>query len=143
MAATTREQVMAALLAQLSPLANFNTVQRVDLPWSALGDIQQPALILIEGVERHERPLSGPAKRTLRVAAIVYARNDGESTAGDTILNPLIEAVETALAPSPMTALNTLGGQVAHCWIEGDLERDPGDTGNQAFAIIPINILVP
>ena len=38
-----------------------------------------------------------------------------------------LAAIDAALAPSALTGLQTLGGLVSHCWIEGKLMKDAGD----------------
>ncbi|HXP74621.1 MAG TPA: hypothetical protein VN823_10790 [Stellaceae bacterium] len=58
-------------------------------------------------------------------------------------MNPLLDAIETALAPDLVTNVQSLGGLVAHCWIAGKVETDEGVLGGQAVAIVPIEILVP
>jgi hypothetical protein len=61
--------------------------------------------------------------------------------APSTILNPLMDAVQNALAPDdPKLERCTLGGLVEHCWIEGRVETDEGALGDQAVAIVPILI---
>ena len=58
------------------------------------------------------------------------------------VMNPLLDAVTAALAPdNPINTAQTLGGTVAHCWIEGAIETDEGTLGDQAVAIVPVRIL--
>ena len=57
------------------------------------------------------------------------------------VLNPLIDAVDAALAPSPVTRRQTLGGLVSHCWIDGKIMKDPGDIDGDGIAVIPVKIL--
>lgn len=72
----------------------------------------------------------------------IYVKTDGESPSS--LLNPLLDAVEQALQPQhpDINQWQTLGGLATHCWIEGTIETDEGTLGDQAVAIIPINILV-
>ena len=58
------------------------------------------------------------------------------------VLNPLLDAVEAALAPDPVGHVQTLGGLVSHCWIAGRIQTDEGVPGGQAVAIVPVEILV-
>ena len=49
-----------------------------------------------------------------------------QSIAPITILNALVDAGEAAIAPNPL-GKQTLGGLVSHCWIEGNIMKNPGD----------------
>jgi hypothetical protein len=59
------------------------------------------------------------------------------------LLNPLIDAVEAALAPSPAAGLQNLDlpAMVQHAAIAGKIDTDEGALGDQAIAIIPVEIL--
>jgi hypothetical protein len=65
------------------------------------------------------------------------------SAAPATILNPLLDALEAALAPSPATGIQNLGlpAMVQHPYIAGKIETDEGVLGDQAIAIVPVEIL--
>ena len=72
----------------------------------------------------------------------VYGQAPDELTAPATVLNPLLDAIEAALAPPASSNVQTLGGLVCHAWIAGKIETDEGALGGQAVAIVPIEILV-
>jgi hypothetical protein len=59
------------------------------------------------------------------------------------LLNPLLDSLEAALAPSPATGIQNLGlpTMVQHVYIQGKIETDEGVLGDQAIAVIPIEIL--
>lgn len=112
----------------------------------------QPALFIIAVKEHHApRPAGVPTKLTLRGFLILYApapvvNQDigSETQLGETTLNVLFQAIDTALMPDNLsTGKFTIGGLVEHCWIEDDTDLDPGIFTNQAAAIIPLRILVP
>lgn len=84
-----------------------------------------------------------PPRWTLTADLFVYVQAPDDATAPATVINPLLDAIEAALAPDPVDNLQTLGGLVAHCWIAGKIETDEGVLGGQAVAIVPIEILVP
>lgn len=115
-------------------------------PWNQVA--AQPALFLRnEGEEHAERRSGMPPKVTIKAEAWVYSnagRNpDFAPSAG---LNSLLDAIEAALKPTTYVngaALQTLGGLVAHAWIEGEVMLHPGDLDGQAIAVVPIKILVP
>jgi hypothetical protein len=111
----------------------------------------QPALFINDGAEDHpERPSGLPDKIILEAQLWIYA-NGGQNpdAVPATQLNALIDAVEAALAPTPVFAgsfpqnVQTLGGLVQHCWIEGKLEKYSGWTNGQAIAVVPVRMLVP
>jgi hypothetical protein len=58
-------------------------------------------------------------------------------------LNPLIDAIEAALAPPPVTGLQNLGlpEMVQHASIAGKVEINEGGLRDQAAATIPVEIL--
>jgi hypothetical protein len=57
------------------------------------------------------------------------------------MLNPLIDAVDAALAPNPVTRRQTLGGVVSRVWIDGKIMKDLGDLDRDGIAVIPVKIL--
>ena len=136
----TREPIYAALFALLSGAAPFVTSSRRLRHWSDVGPAEQPALFVVQKSETAERRAGLPAKWRASVDVYVYAHAPDDQTAPATVLNPLLDAIETALAPQG--AVQTLGGLAAHAWIAGKIETDEGVLGSQSVAIVPIEILV-
>ena len=144
-----REQIYSALFTLLQGAANFKTVGRVWVPSNKLDPPQLPALFMVENNEHATHSAPGrPAKWLLDVDVVIYARNEGESQAPGaenyvpaTALNNLLDAVESAIAPPVSTSVQTLGGLVQHCWIEGKIEKDAALQGANSLAVIPIKIL--
>jgi hypothetical protein len=136
----TREPIYAALFALLSGAADFVTASRRLRHWSDVGPAEQPALFVVQKSETAEAKAGLPPKWRALVDVYVYAHAPDETTAPATVLNPLLDAVEAALAPSG--AVQTLGGLVSHVFITGKIETDEGVLGGQAVAIVPIEILV-
>jgi len=87
--------------------------------------------------------LGAPVVWTLHADFYLYAHSSDPYTAPATILNPLLDAVEAALAPSPATGIQDLGmpNVVQHAYISGKIETDEGVLGDQAIAIVPVEIL--
>ncbi|HEY3919446.1 MAG TPA: hypothetical protein VGL83_16780 [Stellaceae bacterium] len=137
-----REPIYAALFALVATAAEFVTVSRRLRHWTDVGAAEQPALFQIQKSETAEgrRPL--PAKWRAAVDLYLYAQAPDEIAAPATVLNPLIDAIEAALAPDPFTNVQSLGGLVSHCWIAGKIQTDEGVLGGQAVAIVPLEILV-
>ena len=61
----------------------------------------------------------------------------------DDLFEPLLDALEAALAPSPTTGIQNLGlpEMVQHAYISGKVQTDEGVLGDQAIAIVPVEIL--
>ena len=138
----TRERIYAALFALVAGAADFVTVSRRLRHWTDVGAAEQPALFQIQKSETAEERAKLPAKWRAAVDLYLYAQAPDELTAPATVTNPLIDAVEAALAPDPVTNVQSLGGLVAHCWIAGKIQTDEGVLGGQAVAIVPVEILV-
>lgn len=107
----------------------------------------QPALYVLQNHETAEARDRGlPTKWTLRGELFIYARNEpsGLDQGGGSVLNPLIDAVETALFPVPAHGnVQSLGGLVSRAFIDGEVEVYEGNLDNQAVAIIPVRIITP
>ena len=87
---------------------------------------------------RSARPL--PVWRAA-VDLYLYAQAPDEITPPATVLNPLLDAVEAALAPDPVgRRAEASAACVSHCWIAGKILTDEGVLGGQAVAIMPIEI---
>jgi len=137
----TREPIYAALFALLSGAAPFVTASRRLRHWSDVGPAEQPALFVVQKSETAERKAGLPAKWRALVDVFVYVHAPDDTTAPATVLNPLLDAIELALALAG-GAVQTLGGLAAHAWIAGKIETDEGVLGGQAVAIVPVEILV-
>ena len=137
-----REPVYAALFALVQNAAPFVTASRRLRHWSDVAAAEQPALFAIQKSETAEERRPLPVKWRARVDLYLYAQAPDELTPPATVMNPLLDAVEAALAPDPASHVQSLGGLVQHCWIAGRIETDEGVLGGQAVAIVPIEILV-
>ena len=140
-----REPIYSALFATVAAAAPFVTVSRRLRHWSDVGPAEQPALFQAQKSETAKRTRGLPPRWTLEVDLFVYAQAPDELTAPATVLNPVLDAVEAALAPAGAdlaTGTQTLGGLVSHCWISGKIQTDEGVLGGQAVAIVPIEIVV-
>lgn len=142
----SRETITMALfnlLCSANFQPGFQTTGRRLIMWTRCP--AQPALFLRNtGDEYPHRPTGMPAKVVMECEAWIYS-NAGTDPNIDpaTGLNCIIDAVEAIMKPAPGFAVQTLGGLVAHAWIEGKIDMHPGDLDGQAIAVIPIKILVP
>ena len=137
-----REPIYAALFALVASAASFVTIGRRLRHWSDVGAAEQPALFMTQKSENAEERRPLPVKWRASVDLYLYAQAPDELTSPATVLNPLLDAVEAALAPDPVGHVQTLGGLVSHCWIAGRIQTDEGVLGGQAVAIIPVEVLV-
>lgn len=139
-----REPIFAALFALLSGVPGLVTKSRRLKHWNDVPSEQQPALFVAQGPQQPDYSVKGmPPRWTLQVDVYLYAQAPEDATPS-TVLNPLLDAVEAALEPSPAAggAGGALGGLVHRCWISGTIETDEGTLGAQAVAIIPITIII-
>jgi hypothetical protein len=142
-----REPIYEALFALLANAAGFATASRRLRHWSDVAAMEQPALFLAQKSETAEQQRGLPTKWSCDVDLYLYCHAPDEVTAPSTVLNPLLDAVEAALAPlgGADIAANTqtLGGLAYRAWINGKIETDEGTLGGQSVAIVPIRITVP
>lgn len=138
----TREPIYAALFARLASSAGFVTTGRRLKHWNDVHASSQPALFMAQKTETPSQVRGIPARWELKVDVYLYVNTSGDQAPG-TLLNAVLDSVAEALAPNnPIENVQTLGGLVEHCWIEGTIETDEGTLGDQAVAIVPISILV-
>lgn len=138
-----REAVMTALLNTVAAAAGFITTGRDLLHHSQVA--AQPALFAVDAEEDFPAG-SYNMPRAIEMAAELWVYTKGDERPDKSpakALNATLDAIETALAPSPINNVQTLGGAAEHCWIEGRIEKSPGHVLGQAVAVIPIKMLVP
>jgi hypothetical protein len=145
---TARETIYAALFAKVTQAANFVTTSRMLVHWADVPPEGHPALFLRQVSETYSRQRGLPPRVQLSVEVYMYVHTMQQQLAPNvtpsTLLNPLLDSVEATLAPDDgSNQVQTLGGLVSHCWIEGQIEIFEGVLGDQAVAIIPVSILVP
>jgi hypothetical protein len=141
-----REAIYSALFGVLAASSAYVTASRRLRHWSDVGPAEQPALFMVQKFESVQLQRGQVAKHVLTVDVFVYVQAPDELTPPAMMLNPLLDAIEAALAPAgPDLATNaqTLGGRVSNCAINGRIETDEGVLGGQSVAIIPIEIVVP
>lgn len=156
--AAQRETIFAALFARLQ--ANVTGIVTFSRKTTGFDDVpasMQPALFLVKGSETPVQQQGFPLLWKLDATVIVFCRNDADPDAAPSIqLNEILTAIETALERQPAEGPNpagrfpnspggsifgtTLGGLCSHCWISSAIEVGEGAIGEQAIAIIPIEI---
>jgi hypothetical protein len=139
-----REAIYAALWSLAAEAENFATASRRLRHWSDVSPAEQPALFMCEkGGVAKVKALGAPLVWTLHADLFVYAHSADPYLPPASILNPLLDALEAALAPAPATGIQDLGlpAMVSHAYIAGRIETDEGVLGDQAIAIVPVEIL--
>lgn len=139
-----REPIYGALFGLIETAADFTVVDRRLRHWSDVAPAEQPALFMAQKSETANVPtLGAPTVWTLAIDLYVYVHSSDPYLAPATVLNPLIDAVEAALAPSATTGIQDLGlpATVQHAYISGKIETDEGVLGDQAVAVVPVAIL--
>ena len=140
-----REAIYQALFDLVKNLPGFATTSRRARLAQDVAPEEQPALFMEEGPgETVQYQAQGlPAEHLLFVDLGFYARlPEDKSIAPGSILNPLIDALQAALAPDPDEEEQTLGGLVTYCRINGKIEKNEGLLDGQAGVVIPVEIFL-
>lgn len=149
---TDRDPIYVALYARVknkleSLLPGFvKTVGRKHMMPPTLTPDKQPAVFVVQGPEHKEpHPRGTSGKLMLHAFILAYCYETTPAQDGTTQLNTLIKSIEQAIEADDADSggIQTLGGLVYQCWIEGDIDVDPGVFGQQAVAMIPVKMLVP
>jgi hypothetical protein len=139
-----RELIYSALWTLAAGAGRFAIANRRLRHWTDVDPAEQPALFMSEkGGHAAIKALGGPIVWTLYADFFIYVHSSDPYLAPATLLNPLLDALERALAPSPATGIQHLGlpEMVSHAYIAGKIETDEGVLGSQAIAIVPVEIL--
>lgn len=136
-----REAIYAALFARIAGIAGVRTQSRILKHWDDVPAEQQPALFMAQGAQQPITQTGEPTKWLLFAEIYVYVRTSGGQVPG-TVLNPILDAIEAALPLHPVTGKHTLDAPgVEWARIDGAIETDEGTLGEQAVAIVSIQIL--
>ena len=139
-----RELIYATLWELGASAAQFTNASRRLRHWADVAPAEQPALFMSErSGHAAVKKLGAPIVWTLYADFYIYAHSRDPYLAPAAILNPLLDALEAALAPSPVTGIQNLGlpQMVQHAYIAGKVQTDEGVLGDQAIAIVPVEIL--
>lgn len=145
---TPRETIAAAILTLLAPLAPapFKSVNRAPRIWSDVDPTEQPCLSLIHVAEGAlQDQANGVTRWTMDFHLLGYCRADAVPaplTIPDQQINALLDAIEHQLEPTPRWGrVQTLGGLVANCFIEGEVLIDTGILDQQCAFVVPIRVI--
>lgn len=137
-----RETIYTALAAKLTAaLSGTSTVSRRMLHWFDVPPSQQPAVFICSGGQVDQQTTGMPTIRHLLAEVWVYANTTDPAAAPETILNNILDLIDTALKPTTGAQKQTLGGLVDHCWVDGPIVTDEGTLGSQGVAKFSIKML--
>src|ERR1043166_5451907 len=117
-----RESIYAALFDLAADAAGFVTAERRLRHWSDVAPAEQPALFMAQKSETAAiKALGAPTRWSPPVEPYLYAHSNDPRLSPATILNPLLDAVEAALASAATTGVQDLGlpAMVQHAAITG------------------------
>jgi hypothetical protein len=125
---------------------SFVTRERKVRLFSDVSHAEKPYLAQAEHNETSGQTSNTPYKRVMRADWLGYFPS--KEIIGSIELNLLLDAITTALAPKVedpgyFDSRNTLLGRCYHCFIDGEIFKDPGDIDGEAMFLVPIKILVP
>lgn len=146
MGTPTREQVFQALFARMQTVPGMTTYsRRITLPHQVPpGD--QPALMMWEQPEAARNRTGLPDKRVWEAWIVLVFTNPDVTVPGATIINPMLEAIEAALAVDDFGRnVCSLGGLVHYARIEGNVIKETGDIDPAGLggAVVPVKIMPP
>jgi hypothetical protein len=141
-----RERVYSALWGKVSGAASFVTANRRLRHWADVSPAEQPALFMSQKAQRAETKGANtnlPIEWMLEADFYIYVHSSDPYLSPAMLLNPLIDAVEAALAVDTWSGVQDLGlpEMVQHTRINGRIETAEGVLGDQELAIIPVEIL--
>jgi hypothetical protein len=138
-----REPIYAALFALTQNIPDIVTTGRTLKHYDDVPQAQQPAIFQRQLDQTAQVKPGTPTKWELAAEWYIYV-NEGTQPGVDScsLLNPILDALEAALAPN-WQGYNTLGGLVFDCKLGGKMEIYEGVNGGpQSMAIVPIKIIV-
>ena len=148
----SRKAIAAALLTQLTSGGQFTTYGRRNAAPEQAASPGKPGLFLIKPRESYkyanEEQHGVPPVRDMEFLAAMYTDVGADATAVPAdVIDDLLDAIDTALAPPVLDQLQnggrqTLGGLVYDCRIEGDVELAPGDEQGKGQVAIPIRVIL-
>ena len=140
-----REPIHSALFTLVQSCASFKVASRILKHWTDVNDADMPAIF-----QAHKNDVPTylgkdfPPKWTMNFDLYIYVNTKGDpSVSPAQVMNPILDALETALGGKPNAYTQTLGGLVSHCRIAGQTQTDEGTLGELGVAIVPIEIVVP
>lgn len=139
-----RDQVYAALFDLLKQTPGFSSYWRRFVPLKQLSSAQRPALMMRQVNENVTGMFGAPSKYKLLIDVLILASTPASpiNSVPSSILNPLIDAIETQLQPTNDVYRLALGqSNISRVWIEGLIEIEEAISDDVSIAMIPIVVV--
>lgn len=142
-----REDISVALFTLIQGASYPNEIAlftRKYISTADLGGGQLPTIcVLVKNEHATTKGHGIPVQWKLEAEIFIFVNTGQPSTEPETVLNNILDGIETALAPAPATGnRQTLSGLVYDCRINGTIERDPGFISGVGAAAVPIEITI-
>ena len=82
-------------------------------------------------------------KRTMHLDLVLYVHSGDKSFPTSSLLGSMLDAIERMFGADDPGGTETLSGLAARVSINGRIETDEGLLGEYAYAIVPVDILIP
>ncbi|MGH7192241.1 MAG: hypothetical protein ACREJM_01765 [Candidatus Saccharimonadales bacterium] len=144
-----RTPIFNAIISALQPIlqANGGPFMSFSTKWVNIAEFPRencPVAILDASDELPKLSGNAPTVWTTDLSLLVYAYLPSSDTVGRAaVLNPLLDALDAALAPNSPAGVNTLGGLVDRISISGKIEKFGGITDDQIIAVVPLQYVAP
>jgi hypothetical protein len=143
----SREAIQSALFALLTDehagVAGLALASRRLKAPQDVGPGNCPALFQIYRGETVEWSGMHPLKRVMHLEIVLYVHSGDKSFPTSSLLNPMLDAIDQALGAGDPANVQTLGGLAKRVTINGHIATDEGLLGEYAYAIVPVEILIP
>lgn len=144
----TRETIYAALFTTIQTALQATgvvvTIERKLRHWTDVRPTEQPYVGVVQGNQRPTVTQRRPTVWNLEAQVYIYTHRESTDEIPATQLNRVLDEIEKLFLPSQdKSYVQTLGlANVQNAWLSGAIETDEGLLGDQAVAIVPIEILV-
>lgn len=137
----TRETIYQAFFNLVSQAPGLVTASRIPMIYEQVAAEQKPFLFVEQVGENPLRAGAGmPYKWELDVAIGLYVFSGNPNVAPVSVMNPILDAIEQMLAPSPTLGIQNLGGIVYEARLLGSGKEAAGAIAENAWSYIPARI---
>ncbi len=139
-----REAIYSALFARVSGASGIVFSSRKMDVLNSVQAANTPALFMAQRSELAKNSaLGAPPIWTLNIELFLYVDvGSGSDTVPASLLNPIIDAIESSLSTTNPSGRQTLGGLVQFARINGEVRIVENTLSTEAAAIIPVEIIV-
>ncbi len=145
--ALNRETIYLALFNLAKTASQAKTSSRTLQMIDQVNGEAMPAMFQHQVTESRSQDKGQPFILTMKVDLYFYAFTSGIQVDDPTQnaaaqLNAMLDSLDAALTPDPVTMVQTLGGLVSHCWIAGNTSYFEDTLSNKAALVVGIEMLV-